>query len=644
MSVQAGIWNFDGNPVDRNRVEEFSAALQQLGPDGECFYDDGPATLLYRPFHTTRESRFERQPHVSQRGFVLTWDGRLDNREELIAELHPDRACRATDVAVVALAFDRWETGCFPLMVGDWAVTIWRPRDRQLVLASDFMGVRHIFYHLRRDGVWWSTDISPLVLLSGTKFHVDDEYIAGYLAHNPDPHSTPYREIRQVPPGQFVRIRSHDISIERFWRISPRSRIRYKTDAEYEEHFRHVFRQSVRRRLRSDSPVLSELSGGLDSSSIVCMADDILTKEGADAPRLDTISYYDKTEPKGDDWAYFRKIEEKRGRTGIHIDSSIVATSSASLEVHEFSPFPGTLGVSNELSDERADAVRKSGCRVVLSGIGGDEFMGGIPDPRSLLGDLIIQFRVVRLFCQLTAWSLIKRRPWIHLLRDAFADALPAALGQYFLPECKLEAWYPKDFARRTNLRYLQIGVGDRFGLWLPTRRSVIGCIQAMANNLAKTPAPAPTLEEFSYPYLDQNLIEFVLSSPAEQWQRPGERRSLMRRALAGIVPAEILARRTKQLGARTPAVMLDRHWGEIQSVYRGSISSRLGYVDDEQLLKTIGDVRAGKTVPIVRVLWTISLEFWLRDLEARGLLPSAGDSASVPARRDLPLRAESQL
>src|SRR5579864_4787500 len=97
-----------------------------------------------------------------------------------------------------------------------------------------------------------------------------------------------------------------------------RSRIRYRTDAEYEEHFRSAFEQSVKRRLGSAAPVLAELSGGVDSSSIVCVADDILTREGG--PRLDTVSYYDDSEPNWDERPFFTRIEEKRGRTGCHIN------------------------------------------------------------------------------------------------------------------------------------------------------------------------------------------------------------------------------------------------------------------------------------------------------------------------------------
>ena len=79
-------------------------------------------------------------------------------------------------------------------------------------------------------------------------------------------------------------------------------------------------REAVRRRLRSDSPILAELSGGMDSSSIVCMADTIIARGNAETPRLDTLSYYDDSEPNWNERPYFTKVEEKRGRTGCHID------------------------------------------------------------------------------------------------------------------------------------------------------------------------------------------------------------------------------------------------------------------------------------------------------------------------------------
>src|SRR5437899_325070 len=105
MSVQAGIWNFDGMPVDRRLLGELSDALLQQGPDGEFCHINGYVALLYRPFHTTAESRREEQPYPSRRGFIFTWDGRLDNREELVPDLRNDLDDDPTDVAIVAAAF-----------------------------------------------------------------------------------------------------------------------------------------------------------------------------------------------------------------------------------------------------------------------------------------------------------------------------------------------------------------------------------------------------------------------------------------------------------------------------------------------------------------------------------------------------------
>jgi len=640
MSVQAGVWNFDSRPVEPKQIDDISQFLKEQGPDGEFRYVDGSVALLYRPFHTTAESRHEKQPHFSHRSFIFTWDGRLDNRQTLIADLRSDLEANPTDVAIVAAAFDRWETDCFRRLIGDWAVSIWKPEQRELLFAADYMAIRHIFYYLKKDRIWWSTDLSSLALLSNDKFYIDDNYIAGYLAHNPDAHLTPYREIREVPPGQFVRVRDGSAVVERFWRFRPTSRIRYKTDAEYEEHFRHVFRQSVQRRLRSDSPLLGELSGGLDSSSIICMADDILSKEGVETPRLDTLSYYNKTEPSGDDWTYFQKVETKRGRAGIHIDGSRFGTSPDSLACTEFCPLPGGLGYGQTLPSERADAVRRGGYRAVLSGIGGDEFTGGVPDPRAHLADLIVQGKFVTLARQLMAWSLVKRRPWIHLLWRSAIDMVPASLGQYFAKEAKIEPWIKKDFAKRTGLALRQMDVNEHFGLWLPTRRSYIAGVLTMANNLAKRIPATNPLEEARYPFLDQDFLEFVLSIPADQLLRPGERRSLMRRALTGIVPQEILSRRTKQVGARTPMLMVGNSWNELQNIFQTPVSSRLGYIHVAQMLKTINDTRTGKDTAMVRVLWTISLEYWLRDLAARGLLAPLAASALPFEQRQVPISA----
>ncbi len=620
MSVQAGIWNFDGKPVDAELLAKFGEALERQGPDGEYHYVDGAMALLYRPFHTTVESHREEQPYVSRRGFVVTWDGRLDNREELETELSDEVEAKPTDVELFAAAFDRWESDSFQRIIGDWAVSVWKPSEHELLFACDFMSIRHLFYYVTSDHIWWATDLTPLVLLSGDKFHIDDDYIAGFFAQDPDAYLTPYQEIRQVPPGQFVSIRNGTARVERFWSFGPKSQISYKIDADYEEQFRYVFRQSVRRRLRSDSPILAELSGGLDSSSIVCMADDVFSREGAQAPRLDTLSYYDRTEPDGDDWAFFPQVETHRGHIGYHIDAS---DRESVYQLQRFEPLPGQLITCVPLELERAEIVRLGKYKVVLSGIGGDEFLGGIPDPTAQLADLIVKGKLVSLFRQLTAWSLVKRRPWIQLALAAVTQLLPDSLRRR-PSTTAVEPWIDERFVTKMS-RYSRISriQHPQFGLRLPSQRARIEGVCLMSNKLAKWSSSPTQVEEMRYPYLDRSLIEFILSIPATQLLQPGERRSLMRRGLRGLVPDSILSRKTKQFGARTPVLGMEKNFTEIRQMFAFALTAKLGYVSGERFLQKLEAARNGKEIHHVRMFRTISLEAWLRTLASRSLIVS---------------------
>src|SRR5207302_1806386 len=191
---------------------------------------------------------------------------------------------------------------------------------------------------------------------------------------------------------------------------------------------------------------------------------------------------------------------------------------SASLEYPVFIARPGCLGTGRKLAAERAEILSRNGYRVVLSGIGGDEFLGGNPDPRGLLADLLVQFKLISLAKQVMAWSLVKRGPWLQLLWQSALTLLPAWLAQCVLKEARPEPWIEKDFAKRTRLAMRQLDVGEHFGLWLPTRRSYIAGVLIMANRMAEHGTRIQ--QEVRYPYLDQDLIEFVLSIPASQLLR----------------------------------------------------------------------------------------------------------------------------
>ena len=182
MSVQFGRWNFEGQPPAPDYIEKVSATLAPYGPDSNESYSKAGVKILYRAFHTTKESRREKQPCISPSGAVITWDGRLDNRADLISELRDSLTVNSTDMAIVAAAYEKWGANCLGKLIGDWALSIWNPRERSVLLAKDPIGTKHLYYSIDDNQLTWSTILDPLVLFAGKTFEICEEYIAGWFA------------------------------------------------------------------------------------------------------------------------------------------------------------------------------------------------------------------------------------------------------------------------------------------------------------------------------------------------------------------------------------------------------------------------------------------------------------------------------
>jgi asparagine synthase (glutamine-hydrolysing) len=618
MSAQFGRWNLDGRPVSPDYLEKAGRMLAPYGPDGEGTYIKDGAGILFRAFHTTREARNERQPRVLAPGAVLTWDGRLDNRTELIGKLNGIVTAKATDAEIVAAAYEEWGTDCLAKLLGDWALAIWNPRNRSLLLAKDFAGTRHLFYSLDREQVTWSTILDHLVLLAGKTFALEEEYIAGWLSFFPATHLTPYVGIHSVPPACFASITPQGKSIHKYWDFDPKKRIRYRTDGEYEEHFRQVFRESVRRRLRSDSPVLAELSGGMDSSSIVCMADEILARGEGETPRLDTVSYYNDAEPNWNEKPYFTKVEEKRGRSGCHIDVGKDDPLRFELEPGRFAATPGASVKPCASAREFTACLLSQGNRVVLSGIGGDEVTGGVPTPVPELMDLIARARFGRLARQLKVWALNKRKPWFHLFFEALREFLPASFAS--VPRhLQPTPWLRREFTGR--YRAALAGYPARVKLLgpLPSFQENLSTFETLRRQLAHTALSPEPVHAKRYPHLDRDLLEFLYSVPREQLVKPGARRSLMRRALRGIVPDGILDRKRKAFVVRGPMTTLASHGDKWVETFRDMNDMLPYFLDMTAFSKAIENAREGQNVFMIAMIRMLGAGFWLKQAADRG-------------------------
>jgi asparagine synthase (glutamine-hydrolysing) len=631
MSVQFGKCNFDGKAIDRNDVDEVRPLLAPYGPDAEGCLSRGSAAILYRAFCTTKEARDEVQPHKSVSGRVITWDGRLDNREELVGQMDAKLSLASTDVEIVGAAYDHWDNGCFSKLVGDWALSIWNPHDQTVTLAKDFIGTRPLYYCAQSDGVTWCTILDPLVLFARHKFTLDEEYVAGWLSFLPADRLTPYVGIQAVPPSCFVRLGKNLRQTTRYWDFDPKRQTRYRNDVEYEEHFRQVFRESVRRRIRSDTPVLAELSGGMDSSSIVCMADAVIADGLAQSPRLDTVSYYDDSEPNWNERPYFGRIEEKRGRKGWHIDLRAEKSPKFLKENMPFAATPGSMTGLGTINRELRECLSSQGNRVVLSGIGGDEVVGGVPTPTQELADLIATSRLGSLATHLKLWALAQRRPWLHLLVEAIREFLPSALRG--VPNFKQPPpWLASDFAyrHRAALR----GYEKRLKLFgpLPSFQDNLATVDSMRRQIGCDCLSQDPLYETRYPFLDRSLLEFLFSIPREQLVRPGQRRSLMRRALAGIVPGEVLNRKRKAYVERAPLVTLSNEAAELIQKSGEMAITTAGILDASLFSSVLQNAREGHMVPMVTLIRTLNLESWLKAVLNCGLICTSADTARLPS------------
>jgi asparagine synthase (glutamine-hydrolysing) len=616
MSVQFGRINLDGQPLHHKHLEEVRPLLAPYGRDGDGSYCKQNFGVLYRAFHTTKESCREAQPHVLESGSVLTWDGRLDNCEELARQLGLESPTNSPDVVMVAAAFEKWNTGAFSKLIGDWALSIWDVGNRCLILAKDFVGTRHLYYTIEKEQVTWCTILDPLILLGGRRFKLDEEYIAGWLSFFPAPHLTPYVGICSVPPSSFVQFTQGNTKIAQYWDFDPSKRILYRTDSEYEEHFRTVFAQSVRRRLRCDSPVLAELSGGMDSSSIVCMADAI-GKETDETPRLDTVSYFDDSEPNWNERPYFSKVEEKRGRIGCHID--VHTQSSLFEESTRFAATPASSEVASDALRQFASCMATGGNKVLLSGVGGDEAMGGVPSPTPELADLLARAQIRALVRQLKLWALEKRKPWFYLFFETATGFLPSALvpvPKYLRPA----PWLKRDFVQRNRNPLAGYSVRTKLRGPLPSFQDNLNALDGLRRQLESDFISSEHCFEKRYPYLDRDLLEFVYAIPRQQLVRPGQRRSLMRRSLTGIVPDELLNRRRKAFVARAQIVAVGEDWPELIKKITRLVSDSMGIVLRESFVDTLTRARNGQEVQMVPLLRTLALEFWLRSIEAQRL------------------------
>lgn len=550
---------------------------------------------------------------------------RLDNREEVGRwSAAPERWwSTASDLDLVLHAVDARGPRCIPHLLGDFAFVIWDVHEQALIAARDALGVRPLFTRDEGGRLLLSTRAA---LLAPENERFDLEFIADYLVGGQPAERTIYAGVRSVPPGSIARWHCGSSSLTRYWSVEE-----FEVDerlgarpAEQIEAFRTLFAESVRTRLDGRGDVWSQLSGGLDSSSIVSMAQWLAETGAVPHGVAGTVTHVPGM--GGDERDYSHTVVERYRVRNEVVSGYWMLQDDGSPPPLTDLPYPAFPMYAR---DRRSvSIVREGGGRVLLTGHGSDQYLTG---NRYFLADHLAKCQLRRLVRETIRWSVAERRSvWRTGFQFAVVPHLPVRLQRRFAKGGAIPDWIVPSFARRFNLR-------DRLPL---VRQFAVAAgrkfdgpsIEALAHS-SSGPAGGVTndLVEARHPFLHRPLVELGLRLPPFLRIRPRITKWIQREALRDILPEPIRTRHTKGAIDGRLEWSIARERQQIDRLLERSLLAELGCIDVMKVHRALEAARGGDSPALGAVVPLLSLESWLHVRTGRWSLGMSHDHVSTP-------------
>ncbi|MFN7826423.1 MAG: asparagine synthase (glutamine-hydrolyzing) [Acidobacteriota bacterium] len=553
----AGIFNLTEQPSAERTLRAMSEALEHRGPDGEGLTggEHGPVWLAHRRLAILDLSVAGRQPLSDASGRLqITFNGEIYNFLELRTELEREgyRFHTATDTEVILNAWLHWGPECQQRFNGMWAFAIWDQSEQRLFISRDRFGVKPLFYYTDGRRFVFASELKAFRFLDDFRLEPNEKALRQVIASPSQLEGTEetlLRGVKRLLPGHSIEVGRGSMRQQRWWNTLDHLPVPPARFNEQAEAFRELFLDACRLRLRSDVPVATCLSGGLDSSAVLCSLAQLERTSHGRTPR--TASNWQRAfvatfpgTPSDEERFARLAIEHSGADPRYRPMEATAALGELEKIIYDFEEITATLPAPIwSLYRE----LRREGVVVSLDGHGADELLGGYTHYTQAAlratGGLIRQpRRTIELTSTLHALYAtdgpVARPSWLKLLiaNDPTIRRLrgrrPAQLPQEADPaeEARIDALGPL-----TALLYREFHRS-----MLPTiLRNFDRC--SMAHGI-----------EVRMPFLDWRLVTFAFSLPDQSKIGGGFTKRILREAMRGIMPEELRTRRSK-IGFNSP-------------------------------------------------------------------------------------------
>lgn len=634
MSAITGIFMRNGKEVDPQLMKKMNDKLSHRGPDGSAIWCNGPVGLGHQMLWTTPESLHEVLP-LEENGLVITADARIDNRAELSEHLGIRDEEDVSDSYYILKAYTKWGEECPDKLLGDFAFAIWDKNEEKLFCARDHMGVKPFYYYLDEDMFVFGTEIKALFEVEGVPKEINDLKIAFYLKKiRTDKNLTFYDSIFCLASAHYIILNKNYLRIKQYWELDPKLKIKMESEEDYKQAFLKIFAEAVHCRLRSTFPLGFELSGGLDSSSVVRMARNLLDnefkKKNNGQKQIETFSMIFNDFPEINEHYYINIVNNASGISPNLIKSDNISPlkNIKSILWYQEQPFytPNMSILCNmykKMTDKKI--------HVVLSGEGGDQT---ISRGKKYFSELTMTFKWIKLAREIIGQS---KNTGVNILAiflgNAIFPLIPSSMKiitKKILLNLNFIETEQKDISILNENFNKSLEEVDYF------RNNEI--IQNKSINKAKENhyfeisvlSPQTNLEminklassfkiEPRYPFYDKRLVEFCYSIPTEIKFKNGWDRYIQRISLENILPEEIRWRPLKKffhsLYIKNLLLFENKYLDEI-------------FVDENHVIDYYVNINltkilykkyknGNKNIVIVRYLWLVTiLNSWLKEIK----------------------------